>query len=185
MTVNYRRSYGLLASSGILFNHESPLRGREFVTRKITLGLALFKYGQRGPLGLGNLDAQRYWGFSGDYVDGMWRMLQQDSASDYVLATGETHSVREFLLHAARALQMDLVFEGTGLRERGVDRNTGKIVVKVDPAYVRPAEVNRLLGDSIKARRHLGWTHKRSFLELVDMMVEADAKRVADNRVLF
>lgn len=185
ITVNYRESYGLHASSGILFNHESPLRGKEFVTRKISLGLAQVKHGKADVLALGNLDAQRDWGFAGDYVDGMWRMLQNANAGDYVLATGETHPVREFLLHAGAALQMELVFEGTGVAERGIDRKTGKVVVEVDPAFFRPAEVDVLLGNSAKARRELNWQHAKSFRELVAMMAEADDRRVRDDRILF
>jgi GDPmannose 4,6-dehydratase len=173
------------ASSGILFNHESPLRGKEFVTRKISLGLASVKHGKQDVLTLGNLDAQRDWGFAGDYVDGMWRMLQNANADDYVLATGETHSVREFLLHAGTALGMDLMFEGTGVAERGVDRKTGKVAVQVDPALFRPAEVDILLGNAAKARRELKWQHAKSFRELVVMMAEADDRRVSDDRILF
>ncbi|HEY0439708.1 MAG TPA: GDP-mannose 4,6-dehydratase [Xanthobacteraceae bacterium] len=185
ITVNYRESYGMHASSGILFNHESPLRGKEFVTRKISLGLASVKHGKQDVLTLGNLDAQRDWGFAGDYVDGMWRMLQNANADDYVLATGETHPVREFLLHAGAALGMDLVFDGTGVAERGIDRKTGKVVIQVDPAFFRPAEVDILLGNAAKARRELKWQYAKSFRELVAMMAEADDRRVRDDRILF
>ncbi|HJU72622.1 MAG TPA: GDP-mannose 4,6-dehydratase [Gemmatimonadaceae bacterium] len=158
-TVNYRESYGLHASCGILFNHESPRRGENFVTRKITLGLARIASGLQETIALGNLDAQRDWGFAGDYVEAMWRMLQQDTPDDYVIATGETHSVREFLDEAAAVI-------GGGL-------DWTKHVV-VDPRYYRPAEVDVLVGDASKARRILGWTPRVSFRELVRMMVEAD-----------
>lgn len=185
ITVNYRESYGIHASSGILFNHESPLRGKEFVTRKITLGLAHVKHGKQNVLSLGNLDAKRDWGFAGDYVEGMWRMLQKESGGDYVLATGDTHPVREFLQHAGEALQMDLVFEGNGVEERGIDRKTGKVVVEIDPAFFRPAEVDLLLGNCEKAKQELGWRHSVSFRNLVGMMAEADDRRVRDDRILF
>lgn len=185
ITVNYRESYDLHASSGILFNHESPLRGKEFVTRKITLGLARVKYDRMDVLELGNLDAKRDWGFAGDYVDGMWRMLQQEKGGDYVLATGQTQRVRDFLLHASAALGMDLAFEGVGVEERGIDRKSGKVVIRIDPAFFRPAEVDLLLGSPAKAKRELGWAHKTSFPELVAMMAETDARRVRDDRILF
>jgi len=179
ITVNYRESYGIHASSGILFNHESPLRGQEFVTRKITAALARIRYGQQDVLELGNLDAKRDWGFAGDYVEGMWRMLQQESPDDYVLATGETHSVREFVDLAAGVAGFDLVWEGSGEKEQGVDRRTGKVIVRVNPEFYRPAEVELLLGNPEKARSRLGWSPKIGFSALVRMMAERDLERAA------
>src|SRR5712691_99916 len=152
-TVNYRESYGLRASSGILFNHESPLRGREFVTRKITLSLARIKHGDLDVLELGNLEAKRDWGFAGDYVKGMWQMLQQDKAQDFVLASGENHTVRSFVEIAARRLGFDLEWAGAGPDERGIDRRSGKLVVRVNPTFYRPAEVDALVGNPQKAQR--------------------------------
>src|SRR6266851_6749086 len=150
-TVNYRESYGLRASSGILFNHESPLRGREFVTRKITLSLARIKHGDLDVLELGNLDAKRDWGFAGDYVEGMWLMLQQETARDFVLATGQTHTVRSFVAAAASRFQFDLEWSGSGLDERAIDRRSGKTIVRVNPAFYRPADVDSLVGNAKKA----------------------------------
>lgn len=185
ITVNYRESYGMHASSGILFNHESPLRGQEFVTRKITLGLARVKHGRADFIELGNLDSKRDWGFAGDYVEGMWRMLQQPSADDYVLATGETHSVREFLCLVGDALGFDIVFEGKGVSERGIDRKSGKTVLRVNEKFYRPAEVDLLLGSPRKAEAKLGWKRSVSFPELVQSMTEADERRVRDDNVRF
>jgi GDPmannose 4,6-dehydratase len=180
-TVNYRESFGIHASSGILFNHESPLRGREFVTRKITWSLARIRHGKLDMLELGNLDAQRDWGFAGDYVEGMWLMLQQDKARDYVLATSETHTVRAFVEAAASRLQFDIEWSGSGLDERGTDRRSGKTIVGVNPAFYRPAEVDQLVGNPKKAQEVLGWRRKIGFEELVTLMVEADDKRARDN----
>ena len=180
-TVSYRESYGIHASSGILFNHESPLRGREFVTRKITWSLARIRHGDLETLELGNLDAQRDWGFAGDFVDGMWLMLQQDKAEDYVLATGETHTVRSFVETAASRFQFDIEWSGAGPDERGIDRRSGKTIVRVNPAFYRPAEVDRLAGNPRKAQEVLGWRRKIGFDELVTLMAEADARRVRDN----
>jgi GDPmannose 4,6-dehydratase len=180
-TVNYRESYGIHASSGILFNHESPLRGREFVTRKITWSLARIRHGDLEMLELGNLDSQRDWGFAGDYVAGMWLMLQQDTAQDYVLATSETHTVRAFVEAAASRLQFDIEWSGSGLDERGIDRRSGKTIVGVNPAFYRPAEVDMLVGNPKKAQEILGWKRKIGFEELVTLMAEADDKRVRDN----
>jgi len=185
ITVNYRESYGIHASSGILFNHESPLRGQEFVTRKITASLARIKYGQQEVLELGNLDAKRDWGFAGDYVEGMWLMLQQDSPDDYVLATGETHSVREFVELAAEVVGFNLVWEGAGQEERGIDLRTGKVIVRVNPEFYRPAEVDLLLGNSEKARSRLGWSPRVGFSELVRMMAERDMERAAKGVLRF
>jgi len=182
-TVNYRESYGMWASSGILFNHESPLRGREFVTRKITLSLARIRHGDLDVLELGNLDAKRDWGFAGDYVEGMWLMLQQDEAQDFVLASGENHTVRSFAETAARRLGFDIEWSGSGLDERGIDRHSGKTVVRVNPAFYRPAEVDSLIGNPKKAEEILGWQRKVGFEELVGRMAEADDKRVRENSV--
>ena len=179
-TVNYRESYGIGTSSGILFNHESPLRGREFVTRKITFSLAQIKHGQLGVLELGNLDARRDWGFAGDYVEGIWLMLQQEVAQDFVLATGETHTVRSFVDTAANRLGFDLEWSGAGSEERGTDRRSGKTVVRVNPEFYRPAEVDLLIGNPQKAEQLLGWKRKLGFAELVARMVEADDRRVRD-----
>jgi len=183
-TVNYRESHGLRASSGILFNHESPLRGREFVTRKITLSLARIRHGELDVLELGNLDAKRDWGFAGDYVKGMWQMLQQDEAQDFVLASGESRTVRSFVDAAADHLGFGIEWSGAGENERGIDRRSGRAVVRVNPAFYRPAEVDALLGNSQKARRLLGWQPAVGFEELVRAMAEADDRRVRDNAVL-
>jgi GDPmannose 4,6-dehydratase len=180
-TINYRESFGLAASSGILFNHESPLRGREFVTRKITESLARIRYGQLDMLELGNLDARRDWGFAGDYVVGMWKMLQQAEPQDFVLATGEAHTVREFVEAAAEHLDFDIEWSGGGEHERGIDRRSGRVIVRVNPAFYRPAEVDALIGDPSKACRVLGWERTIGFRLLVAMMTEADARRVRDD----
>ena len=182
MTVNYREAHGMHASSGILFNHESPLRGVEFVTRKITRGLARIRHGQRDVVELGNLDAKRDWGFAGDYVKGMWLMLQQPEGDDYVLATGETHSVREFIERAAEAIGFKLEWEGEAEQTTGIDRNTGRVIVRVNPEFYRPAEVDFLLGDSSKARDRLGWKPTVAFDQLVEMMVRADMDRVRSHK---
>ncbi len=174
ITVNYRESFGVHASSGILFNHESPLRGTEFVTRKITIGLSRFARGEQVPVELGNLNALRDWGFAGDYVEGMWRMLQQDVADDYVLATGVTTPIRDFVNFAAETLELDLEWSGPEGMEQAIDRKSGKIAVKVNPKFFRPAEVDLLLGDSSKARAKLGWEPKVSIRELAAMMAQSD-----------
>ena len=179
LTVNYRESYGMHASSGILFNHESPLRGLEFVTRKITDGLARLRHGQEEAIELGNLDAKRDWGFAGDYVRGMWLMLQQGEADDYILATGETHSVRDFAEQAADAIGFKLAWEGEAEDTRGIDRTTGHVMIRVNPELYRPAEVDMLLGDPSKARDKLGWKSDVTFDQLVEMMVRADMDRIA------
>ncbi|MEZ4331568.1 MAG: GDP-mannose 4,6-dehydratase [Myxococcota bacterium] len=171
---NYRESYGMHASNGILFNHESERRGENFVTRKITLGLAAVKLGRKERLSLGNLDAKRDWGHARDYVEAMWRMLQQDEADDYVIATGETHSVREFVERAGAVAGFEIEWEGEGTREVGRDRASGRIVVDVDPAFYRPAEVDLLLGDPRKARERLGWTPRIGFAELAEGMMKHD-----------
>jgi len=179
ITRNYRESYDLFACNGILFNHESPLRGIEFVTRKITSTLARIRHGDREPLRLGNLNAKRDWGFAGDYVEGMWMMLQAAAPEDFVLATGETHTVREFVDRAAAALGFDLEWRGEGVAEEGIDRTTGHVIVRIDPRFYRPAEVDFLVGDAKKALKQLGWRPKSNFEQLVEMMVRADSDRVA------
>lgn len=179
MTVNYRESYNMHASSGILFNHESPMRGQEFVSRKITTGFARIKHGQQKLLELGNLDALRDWGFAGDYVEGMWRMVQQPTADDYVLATGVTTKVRDFVQLAAIAAGFELEWKGTGVDEIGIDSKSGNILVKINPEFYRPAEVELLLGDPTKAKTQLGWNPKVELIQLVNMMMEADLRRVA------
>lgn len=174
ITVNYRESFGMHASSGILFNHESPLRGEEFVTRKITRGLAALAHGGDVPVALGNMDARRDWGFAGDYVDGMWRMLQQDAGDDYVLATGQTTTIRDFFTHAADALGMQVVWRGTGAGETAHDRVSGKTLMRVDPAFYRPAEVDLLVGDASKAKAQLDWQATVGVQDLAAMMARHD-----------
>jgi GDPmannose 4,6-dehydratase len=185
ITVNYRESYDLHASSGILFNHESPLRGTEFVTRKITLSLARIKHQQQQELRLGNLDARRDWGFAGDYVEGMWRILQQPAGNDYVLATGETYRVEDFINRAAEALDIRLEWEGDGEKRRAIDPNSNRPIVVIDPAFYRPAEVDLLLGDPAKAAQQLGWQRQIDFPGLVQMMAAKDDERVRDNSLRY
>ncbi len=175
ITVNYRESYGMYACNGILFNHESPLRGETFVTRKITRALARIKLGLQDCLYLGNMDSKRDWGHARDYVEAMWAMLQQEQAEDFVIATGVQYSVREFVEAAAKELGMAITWSGTGVDEKGTD-SKGKVIVAVDPRYFRPAEVETLLGDPSKAKAKLGWTPKTSFAELVSEMVREDLK---------
>jgi GDPmannose 4,6-dehydratase len=174
ITMNYRESFGMHASSGILFNHESPLRGKEFVTRKITLALAKLARGGSDPVQLGNMDARRDWGFAGDYVEGMWRMLQQDVADDYVLATGVTTTIRDFVNFAAAELGMDLAWDGVGVTETATDRKSGKRVVEINEKFFRPAEVDLLIGDPSKAREKLGWEPKVDIHTLARMMARSD-----------
>jgi len=176
ITVNYRESYDMFCCNGILFNHESPRRGETFVTRKITLAVAAILAGKQEKVSLGNLDAKRDWGFAGDYIKGMWLMLQQDKPGDYVLATNETHTVREFLTLAFKAAGITLRFEGTGVDEKAYDAATGKLMADVDPKFFRPAEVDLLWGDCTKAENTLGWKREVSFEGLVKMMVESDLK---------
>ena len=173
--VNYREAYGIFACNGILFNHESPLRGETFVTRKITRGLARIKVGLQDTLYMGNLDAKRDWGHARDYIEMQWLMLQQEKPQDYVIATGRQHSVREFIQRCAQRLEMELTWQGTGVKEKALDRS-GSVVVAVDPRYFRPTEVETLLGDPSKAKRELGWTPRTTFDQLVDEMVSADLK---------
>jgi len=179
ITVNYREAYGIHASNGILFNHESPIRGETFVTRKITRAVAAIKLGRQDTLFLGNLDAKRDWGHARDYVEGMWRILQHPEPDDYVLATGEMHSVREFVEKTFARIGIRMMWKGTGVDETGVDAASGRVLVRVDPRYFRPTEVDLLIGDPSKARSKLGWQHKVSFEELVAEMVDADLKSVA------
>jgi GDPmannose 4,6-dehydratase len=174
ITLNYRESYNMFACNGILFNHESPRRGETFVTRKITRGAARIKLGLQDCLYLGNIEAKRDWGFAGDYVEGMWRMLQADEPDDFVIATGETHSVREFAELVFGRLGMPLSWQGEGVHEKGIDQASGRVVIEIDPRYFRPAEVDLLLGDADKARRVLGWQPGTSFSSLVEMMTDAD-----------
>jgi len=174
ITVNYREAYGMHASNGILFNHEGPTRGEIFVSRKISRAVAAIATGQQRALHLGNLDAKRDWGYARDYVEGIWAILQQDTPDDYVLATGEAHSVREFVEAAFRCIDREILWEGSGMQERGMDRKNGEVLVKVDPRYFRPAEVDLLIGDPSKARERLGWAPKVKFTELVRTMVEHD-----------
>jgi GDPmannose 4,6-dehydratase len=176
ITVNYREAYGLYACNGILFNHESPVRGETFVTRKITRALARIKLGLQDRLFLGNLDARRDWGHARDYVEVQWLMLQQEEPDDYVIATGHQYSVREFVEAAAGELGMRLRWEGVGIEEKGRDEQTGRQLVAIDPRYYRPTEVETLLGDATKAREKLGWSPKVGFRELVSEMVVADLK---------
>lgn len=177
MTVNYRESYGIFASSGILFNHESPLRGREFVTRKITDSVAKIKLGQLQQLELGNLDARRDWGYAKEYVEGMWRMLQASQADSFVLATGRTETVRDFVTMAFKAAEIDIAWRGQAEQETGVCQKTGKTLVSINQKFYRPAEVELLIGDASKARDVLGWQAQTSLEELCQMMVAADLRR--------
>ena len=179
ITKNYRESYGMFACNGILFNHESPRRGETFVTRKITIAVARIAKGVQEKLTLGNLDAKRDWGFAGDYVEGMWRILQQDVPDDYVLATNETHTVREFVEKAFAETGVSIHWEGEGSNEKGYDAKTGKLLVDVSEQFYRPAEVELLWGDSTKAERELGWKRKIGFAELVKMMVAADLDKLS------
>ena len=177
ITMNYREAYGMYACNGILFNHESPLRGETFVTRKITMAIAKIKKGLQDILYLGNIDAKRDWGFAGDYVEAMWLMLQQDEPDDFVIATGETHSVREFVELAFAEVGINIRWRGDGVNESGVD-GTGRTLIKIDSRYYRPAEVDLLLGDPTKAKEKLGWEAKVGFHELVKMMVNEDLKKL-------
>jgi len=182
ISVNYREAYGMHASNGILFNHEGPTRGETFVTRKITRAVAAIELGLQDRVYLGNLDAERDWGHARDYVEGMWMMLQQDEPDDYVLATGEKHSVREFVERAFDHVGRAIAWRGTGVDETGIDAKSGQILVEIDPRYFRPTEVDLLLGDPGKARQKLGWRHKTSFADLVREMVEGDRSEVRSER---
>ena len=174
ITVNYREAYGIHASNGILFNHESPIRGETFVTRKVTRAVAAIELGIEEKMFLGNIDAVRDWGHAKDFVDGMWRMLQQDQPGDYVLATGEQHSVREFVELSFAVIGVKIAWKGNGIEEQGIDEETGKVLVEIDPRYFRPTEIDSLLGDPTKAYKILGWQHTTSFKQLVHEMVKSD-----------
>jgi GDPmannose 4,6-dehydratase len=178
ITVNYREAYGMHASNGILFNHESPIRGETFVTRKITRAVAAIELGLQATLFLGNLNAKRDWGHARDYVEGMWRIVQQDEPDDYVLATGEAHSVREFVEKAFACVGRTIVWQGEGADEKGLDQKSGYVLIAVDPRYFRPTEVDALIGDPRKAHNKLGWRHRVTFDELVQEMVKADIEAV-------
>ncbi|AZV55524.1 GDP-mannose 4,6-dehydratase [Clostridium sp. AWRP] len=179
VTVNYREAYNVFACNGILFNHESPRRGETFVTRKITRAVASIIAGKQDILTLGNLDAKRDWGYAGDYVEGMWLMLQQDKPDDYVLATGETHTVREFVELAFKEAGIEIGWKGTGIEEKGYDKKSGKTLVEINPRYFRPTEVDLLLGSPAKAEKALKWKRKVYFKDLIRMMVESDMKEIA------
>jgi GDPmannose 4,6-dehydratase len=178
MTINYRESYNIFGTNGILFNHESPLRGLEFVTRKITDGLARVKLGQLTHIELGNMDAKRDWGYAKDYVDGMWRMLQAETPDSYVLATGRTETVRDFVNMTCKALDLNIDWRESGIDEQGIDASSGNVIVKVNPQFYRPAEVDLLIGNPEKAESDLGWKASTSLEDLCAMMVEADLRRV-------
>jgi GDPmannose 4,6-dehydratase len=179
MTVNYREAYGLFAVNGILFNHESPRRGETFVSRKVTRAASRIKLGLQERLYLGNLDARRDWGYAKDYVEAMWLMLQCKEPEDFVIATGETHTVRELCVRAFARTGVTLVWRGTGSSEAGYDADSGRVIVELDPRYLRPTEVDLLLGDASRAREKLGWKPATTFHELVDLMVDADMELTA------
>jgi len=183
ITVNYREAYGLYACNGILFNHESPMRGETFVTRKITRGLARIKLGMQDCLYMGNIDAKRDWGHARDYIEAMWLMLQQEKADDFVIATGEQQSVRKFIEVASAKLGMDIMWGATGIDETGIDKNTGKTIVRIDPKYFRPTEVETLLGNPSKAKLKLGWEPKISFDQLVEEMIQHDLLLAAKDQM--
>lgn len=185
MTINYRESYDIFGSSGILFNHESPLRGLEFVTRKITDGIAKVKLGKQDCLELGNMDAKRDWGYAKDYVDGMYRILQADQPDTYVLSTGRTETVRDFVNMSCKAVDIDVEWRGEGVDEEAVDRLSGKTIVKVNPKFYRPAEVDLLIGDPTKANKELGWKAQTTLEELCHKMIEADMRRNQQQGMIF
>ncbi len=184
LTVNYREAYGLFAVNGILFNHESPRRGETFVSRKITRAVGRIRHGLQDRLYLGNLEARRDWGFAGDYVDAMWRMLQHDEPEDFVIATGETRSVREFCELAFARAGIEVEWRGSGFMEKGFERGTDRLLVEIDPRYLRPTEVDLLLGDASKAKEKLGWTPRTPFEELVNAMVDSDLALAVDEALL-
>ncbi len=179
MTVNYREAYGIFASNGILFNHESPIRGETFVTRKVTRAIAAIHSGKQDKLFIGNLEARRDWGHARDYVEGMWMILQHDKPDDFVLATGESYSVRQLIEKAFAVIGRQLVWKGKGVDEVGLDQNTGAVLVAIDPQYFRLTEVSNLVGDASKAREQLGWSHRISFDQLIEEMVQSDLKLVS------
>lgn len=181
MAVNYRESYGMYICNGILFNHESPRRGENFVSRKITLGIANIVTGRSKKMYLGNLNAKRDWGYAKDYIEGMWRMMQEEKPDDYIFATGESHTVREFVEETCRLAGIDVIWEGRGLEEKGINKKTGEVIVGIDERYFRPAEVDFLLGDYSKAKQKLGWKPKTKFKDLVRIMYENDLKNLNTN----
>jgi GDPmannose 4,6-dehydratase len=182
---NYREAYNIFACNGILFNHESPRRGQTFVTRKITMALAKIKLGLQNKLYLGNLEAKRDWGYAKEYVEAMYLTLQQDKPDDYVIATGETHSVREFIEKACEELNIELKWKNKGINEKGIDKKTGKVIIEIDPVYFRPTEVNLLLGDPSKAKKILKWTPKTKFEDLVKLMVKADFNLIKNSKTIY
>jgi len=182
---HYREVYDMFACNGILFNHESERRGITFVTRKITTGLAKIKYGRANVLELGNLDAKRDWGYAPEYVEAMWMILQKEKPDDFVIATGETHTVREFVEEAAKEIGFNIKWEGNGINEIGIDTNTNKVIVKINPKYFRPSEVECLLGNPAKAENMLGWKAKIKFSDLAKKMMKSDLENVRDNKVIF
>jgi GDPmannose 4,6-dehydratase len=185
MTINYREAWNMFACSGILFNHESPLRGTEFVTRKISQGMAQIALKKIKKINLGNLNAERDWGFAGDYVEAMWLMLQKEKPDDYVIATGETNSVRDFAQVAAKSIDIDIEWDNEGDGEVGICKKTGNTIISIDKQYTRPSETDHLLGDASKAKENLGWKPSINFQSLVNMMVKHDLKRIEDNNFWF
>lgn len=184
MTVHFKEAHGLFACNGILFNHESPRRGERFVSRKISLGVASIALGLKDKISLGNLNAKRDWGYAKDFVEGMWMMLQLEKPEDFVLATGKARSVKDFVQKAFREIEIDLVWKGEGIDEKGMDAASGKVLVDVDSEYFRPSEVDHLMGDPCKAKSQMGWESKTSFEELVSLMVQSDLKLLSNNREL-
>lgn len=182
---NYREAYNIFACNGILFNHESPRRGQTFVTRKITMGLCNIKLGNQEKLYLGNMDAKRDWGYAKEYVETMWQILQQKKPDDFVIATGETHSVREFVEESCKILDMEIEWKGKGINEKGVDKKTGKTIIEIDPQYFRPTEVELLLGDATKAKNTFGWKPKTKFKDLVKIMIEADLDILKNRKIVY
>jgi GDPmannose 4,6-dehydratase len=182
---NYREAYNMYACNGILFNHESPRRGQTFVTRKVTMGLAKIKMGQQDKIYLGNLEAKRDWGYAKEFVEAMWLMLQQDKPRDYVIATGETHSVRELVEETCKALEIEIEWKGEGIDEVGIDKKTGKTIIEIDPEYFRPTEVDLLIGDGSKAEKELGWKPKTKFKDLVRLMAESDLEIVEKSKTIY
>jgi len=182
---NYREAYNMFACNGILFNHESPRRGQTFVTRKITMGISKIKLGLQKKLFLGNLDSKRDWGYAPEYVEAMWRMLQQDKPEDFVISTGETHSVREFVEEVCKILDIDLEWQGKGINEKGINKKTRETVIEIDPRYFRPTEVDLLVGDPTKAQNELGWKAKTTFKDLAKIMVNADIDILKNNKIIY
>lgn len=182
---NYREAYNMFACNGILFNHESPRRGQTFVTRKITMALCNIKLGKQEKLYLGNMDSKRDWGYAKEYVESMWLILQQEKPDDYVVATGETHTVREFVEEACKILDMEIEWKGEGVEEKGVEKKTGRAIIEIDPIYFRPTEVDLLLGDASKAKKQLGWEAKTKFKDLVKIMIDSDLELIKKKKVVY